>query len=125
MFTHRTILTAATVVSALLLTACTATPATTSPDSGDDPENASLTYWYWAESDAPGANDWMKARIADYTKLHPKVTVNLVPQPTDTLIGAFTTAAQTRTGPDIATQWATMPVLSQAWAGAVAPISDL
>jgi raffinose/stachyose/melibiose transport system substrate-binding protein len=125
MFTPRTILTAATVVSALLLTACTAKPATTASDTSDDPESASLTYWYWAESDAPGANDWMKARIAEYTKLHPKVTVDLVPQPTDTLIGAFTTAAQTRSGPDIATQWATMPVLSQVWAGAVAPISDL
>ena len=22
----------------------------------------SLTYWYWAESDAPGANDWLKKR---------------------------------------------------------------
>ncbi|WP_302053613.1 ABC transporter substrate-binding protein [Nocardioides panacis] len=66
----------------------------------------------------------MKARIADYQKLHPGVKIKLVPQSTDTLIGAFTTAAQTKSGPDIATQWATIPVLSQAWAGAVAPVSD-
>lgn len=85
---------------------------------------ASLTYWYWGESDAPGANDWMKARIADYQKLHTGVTIKLVPQSTDTLIGAFTTAAQTKSGPDIATQWATIPVLSQVWSGAVAPLSD-
>lgn len=91
---------------------------------GGDAEKADLTYWYWAESDAPGANDWMKARIAEYEKQHTGVKINLVLQSTDTLIGAFTTAAQTRTGPDIATQWATIPVLSQAWAGAVAPISD-
>jgi ABC-type glycerol-3-phosphate transport system substrate-binding protein len=116
---------AAAAVAALLVGACTANPAATDPGTADDPEKAALTYWYWAESDAPGANDWMKARIADYRKLHPGVTINLVPQPTDTLIGAFTTAAQTRTGPDIATQWATMPVLTQVWAGAVAPISDL
>jgi raffinose/stachyose/melibiose transport system substrate-binding protein len=87
-------------------------------------EKANLTYWYWGESDAPGANNWMKARIADYQKLHPGVKIKLVPQSTDTLIGAFTTAAQTKSGPDIATQWATIPVLSQAWAGAVAPVSD-
>ena len=66
----------------------------------------------------------MKARVADYEKLHPGVSIKLVPQSTDTLIGAFTTAAQTKTGPDIATQWATIPVLSQVWAGAVAPLSD-
>jgi len=87
-------------------------------------EKANLTYWYWGESDAPGANNWMKARIADYQKLHPGVKIKLVPQSTDTLIGAFTTAAQTKSGPDIATQWATIPVLSQAWSGAVAPVSD-
>jgi ABC-type glycerol-3-phosphate transport system substrate-binding protein len=92
---------------------------------GGDAEKADLTYWYWGESDAPGANDWMKARIADYEKQHPGVTIKLVPQSTDTLIGAFTTAAQTKSGPDIATQWATIPVLSQGWAGAVAPVSDL
>jgi multiple sugar transport system substrate-binding protein len=91
---------------------------------GGDAENANLTYWYWGESDAPGANDWMKARIADYQKLHPGVKINLVLQSTDTLIGTFNTAAQTKSGPDIATQWATIPVLSQAWAGAVAPLSD-
>ena len=91
---------------------------------GGNAEKANLTYWYWGESDAPGANNWMKARIADYQKLHPGVKIKLVPQSTDTLIGAFTTAAQTKSGPDIATQWATIPVLSQAWAGAVAPVSD-
>jgi len=117
----------------LALTGCTAS--STTPDTstsasgsaaaqGDDPENAALTYWYWGESDAPGANDWMKARIADYQKLHPGVTINFVEQTTDTLIGSFATTAQTKSGPDIATQWATIPVLSQAWAGSIAPISD-
>lgn len=113
---------------ASLSAACTAGSSSTGSSGGatvaDDPENASLTYWYWAESDAPGANDWMKARIAEYHTAHPGVTINLVTQGTDTLIGAFTTAAQTKSGPDIATQWATMPVLSQAWAGAITPISD-
>ena len=105
---------------------CTASSPSGGGESGGagNAEKANLTYWYWGESDAPGANNWMKARIADYEKLHPGVKIKLVPQSTDTLIGAFTTAAQTKSGPDIATQWATIPVLSQAWAGAVAPVSD-
>src|SRR5579872_3304754 len=92
--------------------------------SGDDPNNANLTYWYWAESDAPGANNWLKQEVALYEKSHPKVKITIVIQSTDTLTSAFTTAAQTHSGPDIATQWATLPTLTPAWAGALAPISD-
>ena len=90
----------------------------------DDPNNASLTYWYWAESDAPGANNWLKKEVAIYEKAHPKVKISVVIQSTDTLTSAFTTAAQTRSGPDIATQWATLPTLTPAWSGASVPISD-
>jgi raffinose/stachyose/melibiose transport system substrate-binding protein len=90
----------------------------------DDPNNANLTYWYWAESDAPGANNWLKGEVAAYEKAHPKVKVTVVLQSTDTLISAFTTAAQTKSGPDIATQWATLPTLTPAWTGASVPISD-
>ncbi len=88
------------------------------------PNNANLTYWYWAEPDAPGANAWLKRQVAAYEKLHPKVKINVVIQSTDTLTSAFTTAAQTKSGPDIATQWATLPVLTPAWSGASVPISD-
>src|SRR5207244_12329124 len=42
----------------------------------------------------------------------------------DTLTSAFTTAAQTKSGTDIATQWATLPVLTPAWNGSSVPISD-
>ncbi|MFN2628435.1 MAG: ABC transporter substrate-binding protein [Gaiellaceae bacterium] len=90
----------------------------------DDPNNANLTYWYWAESDAPGANSWLKKQVAIYEKAHPKVKISVVIQSTDTLTSAFTTAAQTRSGPDIATQWATLPTLTPAWGGASVPISD-
>jgi raffinose/stachyose/melibiose transport system substrate-binding protein len=112
---------------AITVAGCTASSPSSGGEAsggGGDAEKADLTYWYWGESDAPGANDWMKARIAEYQQQHPGVKINLVLQSTDTLIGAFTTAAQTKSGPDIATQWATIPVLSQAWAGAVAPLSD-
>src|SRR6202030_3976723 len=90
----------------------------------DDPNNANLTYWYWAESDAPGANNWLKGEVAIYEKAHPKVKMSVVIQSTDTLTSAFTTAAQTKSGPDIATQWATLPTLTPAWNGASVPISD-
>jgi len=92
--------------------------------SGDDPNNANLTYWYWAESDAPGANNWLKKEVALYEKAHPNVKVNVVIQATDTLTSTFTTAVQTKSGPDIATQWATLPTLTPAWSGATVPISD-
>ena len=65
----------------------------------DDPNNANLTYWYWAESDAPGANNWLKKEVALYEKAHPKVKISIVLQSTDTLTSAFTTAAQTKSGP--------------------------
>src|SRR5713101_8380160 len=92
--------------------------------SADDPNNARLTYWYWAESDAPGANAWLKKEVASYEKAHPKVKISVVIQSTDTLTSAFTTASQTKSGPDIATQWATLPTLTPAWSGSTVPISD-
>jgi raffinose/stachyose/melibiose transport system substrate-binding protein len=90
----------------------------------DNPYEGTMTYWYWAESDAPGANKWMHSMIAKYEKLHPKVHIKLVPQGDATLIGAFNATAATKSGPDIATQWATLPTLTPAWNGAIAPISD-
>src|SRR5438132_6681529 len=90
----------------------------------DDPSNANLTYWYWAESDAPGANGWIQKEVALYETSHPKVKISGVTQSTDTLTSAFTTASQTKSGPDIATQWATLPTLTPAWNGSTVPISD-
>jgi ABC-type glycerol-3-phosphate transport system substrate-binding protein len=92
------------------------------PDSGDSVE---LTFWWWAESDAPGANKWMEETVVEYQNLNPNIKINVVPQSTDTLISGFTTAATSKSGPDIASQWATIPILTQVWAGAVTPISDL
>src|SRR6478752_1290486 len=115
------VLGAALVLGAAVFTAGAASK---TARTGDDPNNANLTYWYWAESDAPGANGWLKKEVALYEKAHPKVKVSVVIQSTDTLTSAFTTAAQTKSGPDIATQWATLPTLAPAWAGATVPISD-
>jgi raffinose/stachyose/melibiose transport system substrate-binding protein len=116
------VLGAALVASAAIFAASAASK--TSRTTADDPNNASLTYWYWAESDAPGADNWLKKEVALYQKAHPKVKIKVVTQSTDTLTSAFTTAAQTKSGPDIATQWATLPTLTPAWSGATVPISD-
>ena len=70
-----------------------------------------LTFWWWAESDAPGADAWMTETVAAYEKIHPNVTINIVPQSTDTLISAFQSAVTAKSGPDIASQWATGPML--------------
>jgi raffinose/stachyose/melibiose transport system substrate-binding protein len=112
------------LVGAAVFAAGAASKTGKSSVSGDDPNNANLTYWYWAESDAPGANNWLKKEVALYQKAHPKVKINVVIQSTNTLTSTFTTAAQTKSGPDIATQWATLPTLTPAWSGATVPISD-
>jgi ABC-type glycerol-3-phosphate transport system substrate-binding protein len=64
-----------------------------------------LTFWYWAESDAPGANQWMDETVKAYKKEHPDLEINVVPQSTDTLISSFQAAAAAGQGPDIASQW--------------------
>jgi raffinose/stachyose/melibiose transport system substrate-binding protein len=83
-----------------------------------------LTFWYWAESDAPGADAWMQESVAAYKQIKPNVTVNVVPQSTDTLISAFQSAVTAGSGPDIASQWATGPVLGFVWQDALVPVSD-
>jgi raffinose/stachyose/melibiose transport system substrate-binding protein len=115
-------LAAAFALSAIVFTSASVAGPTATK--ADDPNNANLTYWYWGEDDAPGATNWIKSEISQYEKAHPKVKITLAVQSTDTLISAFTTAAQTKSGPDIATQWATLPVLTPAWNGWSVPISQ-
>jgi ABC-type glycerol-3-phosphate transport system substrate-binding protein len=84
-----------------------------------------LTYYWWAESDVPGADNWMQQTIALFEKAHPNIQVKLDIQSSDALQSNFAAAAAAHSGPDIATQWATMPVLSQAWSGAIVPLNGL
>ncbi len=117
--------TAAVIVSAVggaMTSAQSGAPASPSTVSA---EPVTLDFWYWAESDAPGADKWMADTVSQYQAAHPNVTINVVPQSTDTLQSAFQTAAASNSGPDIASQWATGPVLSFVWSDSVAPISDL
>ena len=111
----------ALVILSMILTACGggSKPATAAPNA-----KINLTFWWWAESDAPGADAWMTETVAAYEKIHPNVTLNIVPQSTDTLISAFQSAVTAKSGPDIASQWATGPTLGFVWQNAVVPISD-
>jgi raffinose/stachyose/melibiose transport system substrate-binding protein len=106
------------VILSMTLVACGAPSASSSNGKVD------LTFWYWAESDAPGADAWMTESVAAYKQVKPNVTINVVAQSTDTLISAFQSAVTAKSGPDIASQWATGPVLGFVWQDAVAPISD-
>ena len=83
-----------------------------------------LTFWFWGESNVTGANKWMAQTIALFEKAHPSIQIKLDIQSDDNLVSNFQAAAAARSGPDLATQWATIPVLSQAWAGAIVPLSD-
>jgi raffinose/stachyose/melibiose transport system substrate-binding protein len=107
-----------------ILTACSSSSSSGPSTSTDNPYDANLTYWFWGNLDAPGSTTWLAAVAAEWTKLHPNVHITIVPQSTDTVIGNFTLAAKTKTGPDLATQWATLPVLSAAWEGASVPLGD-
>jgi len=135
MITKRFGLFSIVLVLVMLLSACGApaaptqapAPANTSaPAAPAAPSNEKidLTFWYWAESDAPGADAWMAETVDAYKKVQPNVTVNVVSQSTDTLISAFQTAVTAKSGPDIASQWATGPVLGFVWQDGLVPVSD-
>jgi ABC-type glycerol-3-phosphate transport system substrate-binding protein len=85
---------------------------------------ANLSFWFWGESNVIGANKWMKQTISLFEKAHPGITISLDVQGDDNLVSNFQAAAAAHNGPDLATQWATVPVLAQAWAGAIVPLSD-
>ena len=84
-----------------------------------------LTYAWWGESDVPGADNWMRQTIALFEKAHPDIQVKLEIQTNDNLISNFQAFAAAHSGPDLATQWATIPVISQAWANAIVPLNGL
>lgn len=120
--TRGTLIVALLAAVGLVVSACSAG---NSAQGSADPYTGKLTFWFWGESDVPGSTKWMQQAIQQYQKVHPNIQIQLVPQATETLQGAFQTAAQARTGPDIAMQWATLPVLTPVWRGQVAPLTGL
>jgi len=67
----------------------------------------------------------MAQSVTQYEAAHPNITIDVVPQSTDTLQSAFETAAASHSGPDIASEWATGGTLGYVLSGYDAPISDL
>src|SRR6185295_13648283 len=84
-----------------------------------------LTMWFWGNDDAPGADKWLAAAVKSYEAKNPNIKIKVVTQPVATFIQTFQAAAAAKSGPDIAAQWATGPVLTQVWGGAITAISDL
>jgi len=107
------------VILSTLLAACAQPPKPAAE------EEIKLTFWFWAEPDAPGANAWITQIAQDYKKVKPNVTVEIIPQGTDGLISAFQTAVAAGSGVlDLASRWATGQVLGFAWQDALVPIDD-
>lgn len=81
------------------------------------------TAWMWG--DATELADWLRGVTADFKASQGGGDVQVAVQQVETLVSNFAAAAAARKGPDVAAQWATQPVLAQAWAGAVEPLDDL
>ena len=92
--------------------------------SGAATKKTNLTYWFWGEGDIPGITKWMQQRIVTYEKLNPNISVTLVPQSNTTVVPSLQLASQSKSGPDIDSQWATLYTLMPALNGEVTPISD-
>jgi ABC-type glycerol-3-phosphate transport system substrate-binding protein len=105
-------------------TSAAAAPTTTGASAAaSGPQAADVEFWWWAEQDAPGANAWLNEAVAAFTQEFGG-SVNVVEQQTDSLVANFQAAAAAKSGPDLGSQWATGPILAQAWNGAIAPISQ-
>ncbi|CAB4756022.1 unannotated protein [freshwater metagenome] len=121
----RIVATAAVTVAALVATIGLGTSTSSAAFKTADANTGKLVYWFWGESDIPGSTAWMQDAIKRYQAIHKGLTIELVPQNSDTLQGAFETTAQSKSGPDIAMQWATLPVLTPVWRGQVASLKGL
>jgi multiple sugar transport system substrate-binding protein len=83
---------------------------------------SSLDAFWWGD---PGAMpEWLDQSIAAF-KEKTGTDIKVAEQETTNLIPNFTAAAAAKSGPSLAAQWATQPVLAQAWAEAVEPLDGL
>ena len=114
-------------VTALALTAALSvgSAGAKSTKAGQAKATTNLTMWFWGNDDAPGADKWLAAAVKSYEAKNPSIKIKVVTQPVATFIATFQAAAAAKSGPDIGAQWATGPVLTQVWGGAITAISDL
>lgn len=119
--------TIAVTAACLSLSASCATVASaaTKSQSNKKSQSAHLVWWFWGTSDVPGILKWLQGEAKTYKASHPGVSITMVPQATTTLIGAFQAAGSSKSGPTIATQWATLPTLTPVWQGDVTAVTSL
>ena len=123
-YTRRSVLSRAAGGAALL----SAGPAFLAACGGDDSSDGGggsgdVNAWMWG--DATNMNAWLKQATAKFKSGADGADVQVAMQQVETLVSNFAAAAAARKGPDVAAQWATQPVLAQAWADAVQPLDDL
>jgi ABC-type glycerol-3-phosphate transport system substrate-binding protein len=87
-------------------------------------EDVTLTWWWWGTADVPTMSEWVEWVADTYEEAHPNVTIVTEERTDADIFTAFEAAAAAGEGPDIAPQWAGMPVMAPVWAGDVAPLSD-
>ena len=118
---------AAIAVTALALTTALSvgSAGAKSTKAGGAKATTNLTMWFWGNDDAPGADKWLAAAVKSYEAKNPSIKIKVVTQPVATFIATFQAAASAKSGPDVAAQWATGPILTQVWGGAMTAISDL
>jgi multiple sugar transport system substrate-binding protein len=92
-------------------------------DSSGGGGSGEVNAWMWG--DATNMNAWLRDVTAKYKSTQGGSDVKVAMQQVETLVSNFAAAAAARKGPDVAAQWATQPVLAQAWAGAVEPLDGL
>jgi ABC-type glycerol-3-phosphate transport system substrate-binding protein len=90
--------------------------------SSNEGSASELSAWWWG--DPNNYNDWANEMTTKF-KASTGTDVKVDPQQTETLVSSFAAAAAAKSGPDIASQWATQPVLAPAWTGGVEPLDDL
>jgi raffinose/stachyose/melibiose transport system substrate-binding protein len=88
--------------------------------SGSAANTKGLTAWWWG--DPPQMPAWLNQTVAAFKK-EAGIGVSVQQQQTTSFVSNFTAATAARQGPGVAAQWATMPVLAQAWKGAITPLN--
>jgi raffinose/stachyose/melibiose transport system substrate-binding protein len=91
-----------------------------SSSSGSGGNAKAMTAWWWG--DPPQMPAWLNQSVAAFKK-ESGIGVTVQQQQTTSFVSNFTAATAARQGPDVAAQWATMPVLAQAWKGAITPLN--
>jgi raffinose/stachyose/melibiose transport system substrate-binding protein len=127
-FTRRSVLArgagalAAASGAGTLLAACGSSGSASGSGSAQASSKGTLEAWWWG--DPPQMPAWLDT-VAKKFKTEKGVSVSIDQQQTQSFLSNFVAAGAARQGPDVAAQWATLPVLAQAWKGYITPLNQL